>query len=96
MIRQEKKISEPAWLNKAPLPHSFRSIFKWGDKDKFKNPNSGFFRVIAEELGLSEVDIQQSVHLGNKIVENPAEKKISAQDISVFESISKVFPSIFL
>jgi alkyldihydroxyacetonephosphate synthase len=87
MIKQKNKISEPAWLSSPPLPQTFRSILKWGNKDKFKNPNSGFFRVIAEDLGLSEADVQQSLRPGNKIVESPAEKKISAQDISVFESI---------
>jgi alkyldihydroxyacetonephosphate synthase len=87
MIKQNTKKSEPPWLNKAPLPQSFRSIFKWGDHDKFKNPNSGFFRVIADELGLSDADIEQPIRPGNKIVENTQDKKISAQDISVFESI---------
>ena len=88
MIRQKTKFSEPTWLNQAPLPKSFRSIFKWGDKDKFKNPNSGFFRVIADELGLSDADIWQPLNPGNKTIDDSGDKKnISAGDISVFKSI---------
>ncbi|WP_299982633.1 FAD-binding oxidoreductase [Desulfobacula sp.] len=77
----------PDWLEREPDRQTFRSIFKWGAKDRFKNPSQGFFNVIKEELGLSNADFQTPVNLGNKSVENTLETTISPEDIILFETI---------
>ncbi len=74
-------------MEKAPEPGTFRSIFKWGAKDRFKHPNQGFLRVIAEELGLTEKDFKQPAHLGDKIVENRPATSLLPEDAAAFESI---------
>jgi len=77
----------PKWLEKEPDQHSFRSIFKWGTKDQFKNPSQGFFAIIKEVLDLSEADVQHPVRSGNKQVKNTHKTMISKEDIRLFETI---------
>ena len=72
----------PDWLEREPDQQTFRSIFKWGAKDRFKNPGQGFFSIIKEELGLSNTDFQTPVNLGNKRVENTRKTRISKEDIT--------------
>ena len=36
------------WHSSEPGPGSFRSIFKWGEKDRFKYPSDGFLKVIQD------------------------------------------------
>jgi len=77
----------PDWLEREPDQQTFRSIFKWGAKDYFKNPGQGFLNIIKEELGLSNTDFQTPVNLGNKTVENTRETRIAKEDILLFETI---------
>ena len=77
----------PDWLEREPDQQTFRSIFKWGAKDYFKNPSQGFLNVIKEELGLSNADFKIPVNLGNKAVANTRETRIAKEDIPLFETI---------
>ena len=77
----------PDWKKNVPTHQSFRSIFKWGAKDEFKNPSQGFFSVIKEELGLSDDDFQTPVRLGETIVENSCKTAMSPEEIILFENI---------
>jgi alkyldihydroxyacetonephosphate synthase len=77
----------PDWMERQPGHQTFRSIFKWGAKDQFKNPGKGFFNIIKQELKLSDSDFQTPANLGNKTVENIRETKISPKDITLFEAI---------
>ena len=89
MKKDNKDNFIPQWVEDMPECKSFRSIFKWGAKDKFKNPGQGFFNVIKQELGLSDNDFLTPVakRLGNNIVENKCKTKISPEDIKLFEDI---------
>ena len=77
----------PEWLETSPDQKSFRSIFKWGAKDKFKNPSKGFFKVIKQELGLCDDDFKRSVHTGSNIVKNTCKTKMTSEDMLLFENI---------
>jgi len=77
----------PEWLEREPNQKTFRSIFKWGAKDQFKNPSQGFFNVIKKELELSEIDFITPVDLGEKVVEDKQKTSISSENISLFENI---------
>ncbi|MCP4671902.1 MAG: FAD-binding oxidoreductase [Desulfobacula sp.] len=77
----------PKWLENQSDDKSFRSIFKWGAKDEFKNPSQGFFNVIKQELKLSDEDFKVPVNPGNNIVENRCETKMEPGTISLFENI---------
>jgi len=60
----EKKDFTPPWIEEAAPPHSYRSLFKWGNPDEFKHPNRGMFRLILDTFGMSEADFQQPLHTG--------------------------------
>jgi len=77
----------PDWLVTPPPEKSFRSVFKWGSGDKFKNPSHGFFDVIKFELGLSDSDFKQPVNIGEKIVKDKLRRGISSKDLVLFENI---------
>ncbi|MCK5543022.1 MAG: FAD-binding oxidoreductase [Desulfobacterales bacterium] len=86
-MNNKKQDFIPDWLEKEPTQQSFRSIFKWGAKDCFKNPSHGFFNVIKKELGLSDNEFQTPVNLGEKIVGNTQKTTIHPTDIQQFEKI---------
>jgi alkyldihydroxyacetonephosphate synthase len=79
----------PEWLKNEADSKSFRSIFKWGAKDEFKNPSQGLFNLIKHELGLSDDDFQISAaaKVGNNIVENSCNTAMKPGDIILFEDI---------
>jgi len=77
----------PNWLKSRPENKSFRSIFKWGAKDEFKNPSKGFLNVIKQELELTEDDFSTPVNSGNTIVENRCKTRMKPEHIILFENI---------
>jgi len=77
----------PDWIEKTPLKESFRSVFKWGAPDKFKNPSKGFWQVIKQELNLSASDCQTGLNFGEEKVQNNTKVAIQAEDIKSFEEI---------
>ncbi len=77
----------PDFIEDRPLEKSFRSIFKWGDKDHFKNPSKGFFNVIKESLSLSDDDFSQPLNTGNTPVEKEVKMTLSSSVIPLFEEI---------
>ncbi|WP_457553109.1 FAD-binding oxidoreductase [Desulfobacula sp.] len=86
MIKKESKFI-PAWQNKAPEKRSFRSIFKWGAPDEFKNPSQGFLYIIQQELGLLDSNFKEQQKPGNEQVKDSNEPGISKADIRLFEII---------
>ena len=62
------KIFRPAWNEDAPIPGSFRSIFKYGDANRFKHPNDHWYEMMKEEFGLSDADFIRRQDEGNKPV----------------------------
>jgi len=78
----------PDWIEKAPLKESFRSVFKWGAPDKFKNPSQGFWQVIKQELNLSASDCQTVIKFGEETVQKNTGIAIQAEDIKAFEVIA--------
>jgi len=85
MVQDNNKIF-PDWMEKEPEAQSFRSIFKWGARDAYKNPSQGFWKVIKDELDLSDTD-QTPVGSGQRIVESGAKPSILSEDIVLFEKI---------
>lgn len=87
MTTHDKDPWSPPWVEKAPEPGTFRSIFKWGTRDRFKHPNPGFLKVIAQELGLTEADFKQPARLGDAIIENRVASRLSSEDAAAFSAI---------
>ncbi|MDA3834974.1 MAG: FAD-binding oxidoreductase, partial [Spirochaetales bacterium] len=66
----KKKTSfTPGWRETPPSPGPYRSMFKWGDPNTWKHPNSGLYRVIKECFGLTDEDFSYYRNSGDKKVE---------------------------
>ena len=59
------KIRRPDWTEKAPLPGTFRSIFKYGDPCHFKHPSDAWVKMMKEEFHLSDADFSQKQNEGH-------------------------------
>jgi alkyldihydroxyacetonephosphate synthase len=55
----------PRWTHEPPDPASYRSIFKWGQPDRFKHPNARLYDLLKQTLGLSDADFQNKHALGD-------------------------------
>ncbi len=78
---------QPKWLEQIPDENSFRSIFKWGAKEQFKNPSQGFFQVIKNGLNLSDEDFKAPKDVGDTNVNTNIKSQMELKDIKKFESI---------
>jgi len=65
----------PNWMEEAPEPGSYRSLFKWGDPQGFKHPNRGLYHLMKETFSMSDADFSQPLARGMEPfiaeVENP-------------------------
>ncbi|NOX35475.1 MAG: FAD-binding oxidoreductase [Deltaproteobacteria bacterium] len=86
-MKKNKKDYTPSWLEKEPGEKTFRSIFKWGAENLYKNPSSGFYSVIKQELRLSDTDFQTPFNTGCNIVENLHKTRIALKDLQEFENL---------
>ncbi|WDP92496.1 MAG: FAD-binding oxidoreductase [Desulfobacter sp.] len=68
MKKEESQRPAPRWIESEPLPRSFRSIFKWGAPEAFKNPSPGFLGVIQKELGIKGGEFQRTAVTGDTLV----------------------------
>ncbi len=84
---QQNSDLAPKWLETAPIANSFRSILKWGDKDAFKNPSTGFLEVIKQELNLIDADFTKMETTGNQILKDAQPVNLSSEDLAGLEKI---------
>ena len=49
----------PQWCEQEAPPQSYRSLIKYGDPRGFKHPNRGLFRLLKENLGMSDEDFKK-------------------------------------
>jgi alkyldihydroxyacetonephosphate synthase len=47
---------KPDWTEKAPVPGTFRSIFKYGDPQHFKHPSDAWYKMIKQDFHMSDAD----------------------------------------
>src|SRR4030042_3622492 len=40
----------PRWIDQPAAADSYRSLFKWGDPNGFRHPNSGMYALVKEAL----------------------------------------------
>lgn len=88
MTSQKSSRHTPPWIETPPIPGTFRSIFKWGARDRFKHPNQGFLKIIAETLGLSENHFSKPFQPGDaRVEESHPEKSLQPEETALFESM---------
>lgn len=77
----------PQWITTPPAPDSFRSIFKWGDADAFKNPSPGFLKVIRKTLNLTDRDFSVMTDTGSDPVGGDLPCALAEQDVRAVRDI---------
>ncbi|MDY6789680.1 MAG: FAD-binding oxidoreductase [Thermodesulfobacteriota bacterium] len=74
----------PKWTDAPPEPGTYRSIFKWGEPDKFKHPNQRLFEMIKEKFQMADSDFHEPKSQGEKKVDIDQPIKLSGQHINRF------------
>ncbi|MBW1893499.1 MAG: FAD-binding oxidoreductase [Deltaproteobacteria bacterium] len=82
-----KQSFQPDWCEKPPKKKSYRSIFKWGNPNEFKHPNSAWYEMIKEEFGLTDEDFEKPQSEGNEKVEIDQKIKLPKKKINAFIDI---------
>ena len=80
---------EPHWYYGQVPPHSYRSIFKWGDPAFVKVPKENLYKMLKEQFHLSDADFKQyNADLGLEDVkfDVPA-KVIQSSDIAFLKKL---------
>ncbi|TAL30010.1 MAG: FAD-binding oxidoreductase [Spirochaetes bacterium] len=77
----------PDWRETAPLPGSYRSIFKWGDPLGFKHPNEKLYREMKEIFGLTDEDFRARRFEGDEQVKLSRKPGLRASHV---EAIARV------
>jgi alkyldihydroxyacetonephosphate synthase len=78
---------QPKWINEAPKKGSYRSIFKYGNPNGFKHPNSRLFEEIKRVFNLSDNDFKTRESTGNELVKLDRESVLDVQQINKFIEI---------
>jgi alkyldihydroxyacetonephosphate synthase len=79
----------PEFIETKPNSKSFRSIFKWGADDGFKHPNERMFKMLKEQLNLTNDDFKVIQKDGNQeIVLKDSNIKLSDEDVEKISNIA--------
>ncbi|MCP3942004.1 MAG: FAD-binding oxidoreductase [Desulfobacteraceae bacterium] len=77
----------PQWIETVPKQNSFRSIFKWGDNQAFKNPSKGFLKVIKQQLNLTDADFTITKNTGDQTIKETMPVNLSEANLANLEKI---------
>lgn len=83
MSNKPYKDFSPPYYEKVAQPRSYRSLFRWGDPEFYKNPKENLYKLCKEEFNLSDDDFREPMELGLEEVKfdipcNIAEKHLKA------------------
>jgi alkyldihydroxyacetonephosphate synthase len=78
---------QPPWLEKVASPRSYRSLYKWGEADGFKHPNSGMYQMIKEVFDLSDDDFQDPFNTGLEDFSEQIPHQLDEKHITHFKAI---------
>jgi alkyldihydroxyacetonephosphate synthase len=77
----------PPWIEQTASPNSYRSLFKWGDPDGFKHPNSGLYAMLKEIFGMSDADFTAPRQIGMEAFEQQAPCGLDERHLQVLEGM---------
>lgn len=87
MAKKNSKEFVPKWCEEAPLAGTYRSIFKWGDPNEFKHPNSKLYKLIKETFNMTDDDFKSPKKTGLDKVSFNKPISLSNEQINYFISI---------
>jgi len=79
--------SPPSWIETAPPPRSFRSLFKWGDPEGFKHPNSGMVQLLKETFEMTDADFQHPRNVGTSEINQEMGSTLENRHLEAFKQI---------
>ncbi|MEL3905593.1 MAG: FAD-binding oxidoreductase [Treponema sp.] len=86
--RKMYKEFKPEWEQVPPPAGTFRSILKWGNPNEFKEPNERLFKLMKQQLGLTNDDFREKKASGSEPVPDElATPVLSAEHLAFFESV---------
>lgn len=88
--RKKYKDYKPQWEIVPPTPGTFRSILKWGDKDKFKEPNERLFKLMKKTFNLDDDHFSKKIDEGLELVPDDIPSNMDQRHIDFFAT---VFPA---
>ncbi len=84
---KQKNTFTPKWINEAPVPGSFRSIFKYGNPEGFKHPNQKLYEELKQHFQLTDDDFKEKKSTGNELVDLKKRPSLSEGQIKYFISL---------
>jgi len=85
--RTERGAFTPPWVEGPPPPGSWRSLFKWGDPERFRHPNPGLYRLLKEALGLSDEDFRRPCRTGLEPAAAPGPSRLGRGTLADLEAM---------
>lgn len=85
MFKRKKR--HPPWSASPPPPDSYRSIFKYGDPQKFKHPNHQWVTMLKDALGMTDDDFRNKIHEGRNPVDLKRDLTLSSEQIEKLSEI---------
>jgi len=76
----------PKWTDTPPEPGTYRSIFKWGDPDRFLHPNQRLYEMIKEKFQMADTDFYEKKNQGKEKVSINRPVKLSKEHINTLTS----------
>lgn len=86
MSKPYKGFSPPFYEEVAP-PKSYRSLFKWGKPDFYKNPKENMYKLIKKEFHLTDDDFKTPIDLGLDTIKYDIPCALDKAHIKAFEKI---------
>ncbi|MCG6880059.1 MAG: FAD-binding oxidoreductase [Deltaproteobacteria bacterium] len=83
----KRKGVRPQWQEKPPPAGSYRSIFKYGDPQKFKHPSLSWVNMLKADLGMTDEDFKARIHEGLSPVDLKRNSRLLPEHIEKFSGI---------
>lgn len=84
-MSKEYKNFKPDWEKKSPKKDTYRSIFKWGDPNIYKEPNEMLYNLMKETFKMTDEDFKIKKNTGDEIIDFVLPIKLSNEHIDKFK-----------
>lgn len=75
------------WEETPPPKGSFRSLFKWGDPEEFKEPNERLYNLMKNTFGMTDEDFKKKIDPGTESVPEGMPVNLAKEHLAFFETV---------
>jgi alkyldihydroxyacetonephosphate synthase len=86
MSKPYKDYSPPYYEKEAPAG-SYRSLYRWGDPNFFKNPKENLYKMIKEEFEMTDADFKEPIDMGMEQVNYDIPSKFTEAQLKALKKI---------